>query len=247
MFVTVGKLHSKPSANEHDYSSLGDSSGVVFNKQQLQLHCKESFEKSLHCNAYACLYGKLHEEIQIAFTYNNRPFTIREGKTFHAPIPTGDKRINLIYHPTKHSPVDIEEFASNKLIDMSADLLEENIAGSIQFPKLQRLDKTFHRNNLIHFAQDSIVKLQRPIVAITVGVVNEEQTQAQSGYLLNGYFGIEAGYILKELVKGTTRFGDSVANSMVYYYLYNHEPSLQVYVALDSLNGGDADLYLGRG
>ena len=34
---------------------------------------------------------------------------------------------------------------------------------------------------------------------------------------------------------------------MVYYYFYNHEPSLQVYLSLDSLNGGDADLYLGRG
>ena len=182
MFVTVGKLHSRPSSVEHDYLALGDSSGVVLNQQQLQLHCKASFDKTLHCNAYACLFGKLHEEVQIAFTYDNRPFTVRDGKTFHAPIPTGGNRIHLLYHPTKHSPVDVEEFASNRLLDMSADLLDESSTGSIHFPQLQNQDNQMHRNNLIHFDQASIARLNRPVIAITVGILDQQGQSSMNGY-----------------------------------------------------------------
>lgn len=244
LYSSIGNSHDIPTLQKYDHKAESDESGFEVSKIQLNTLCKAEFSKGRHCNAYLCVYGAVKEKFMISFTYNNGPFLLLEGQSFFGPLPVGNEAIHFVYHPHKESPCDVEEFAANWAVGLAATLMENPT--SIPFPALtERVSHSL--TNLHHFKRDDIAILKKPVIAISVGRRANTPAVPNQDFNFKGHFGLEAGYMLKELIRGTPRLGFAEKGEWKYFYFYNSKATLSLYVGMDSINQGDGDLYITRG
>jgi len=243
LYASVGNSHDVPSAEKFDFKALADESGFSISKEKLDNICRDEFSKQRHCNAYLCMHGTVKEQFMIAFTFNTTPFLLQEGSSFFGPIPVKDEVLHFIFHPIKGAPCDIEEFSASWAVSMEASLMES--PSSIPFPAITSASHSL--TNLKHFSRDSIAAFKKPLIAITVARRTGATPAATEDFNFGGSFGLEAGYLLKELIRGNQRLGFAEKGEWKYYYIYNSEPSATLFVGMDSLNQGDGDIFISRG
>ena len=246
MYALVSKPHEVPSSSHFDFRAVGDEAGFALTQADIQTHCAGAFSSRLHCNVHMCLYGKKHEDYMVGFTFNQKPFVLKDSKVFFGPSLKSDKKIHFIYRPTKSSPTDIEEFTGGSGASIAAQVMEEPEAGEVSFPTDMEMATVAH-SSIIHITRASINQYKQPLIAITVGKAKETAAVPGIDYDFASWFGLEAGYYLKELSKGITRVDHIAKGQMAYFYFYNGDPTLDVVIGLDSLDGGDARMYMSRG
>jgi hypothetical protein len=246
LFASVSKPHKSPSADSHDYKAIGHETGFLMTESDIQTYCAESFRNRMHCNVYLCIQGRKHDEYMLAFTFDNHPFLLKDSKIFSGPIIKSDKKLHFIYYPSKDSPVDIEEFSGAFGASISASLIESDNKAPITFAKEVVPPFSIH-SSLIHFTRDQITALKSPLVTVTVEKSIHQKTSSEVDYDFSTPFNLEVGFHVKELSKGISRINHIAKGQIAYFYFYNNDPSQDIVIGLDSLDGGDGRMYLSRG
>ena len=246
LYASIGKAENIPSKDSNDFKAIGSESGFVINRESLTTHCKNDFDLKKLCHVHMCLYGKKHEEYMIGFTTENNPFFLTDSKVFSAPLLVSNRTLHFIYFPSKQSPTDIEEFSGAWGASMTSSLIEEPINKIINF-QAEFKPAGFSHSTLNHYSRADISKLENPLITITVGKPFYAVANNNHDFDFSSTLHLEAGYYMKELPKHTTRVMHSQIGQLNYFYFYNNEPKLGIVIGLDSLDGGDAKMFLSRG
>ena len=244
LFVSLGNTHSRPSFEKHHYFALAHQSGFELDRQKIEQHCVTDFSLHRKCGAYMCLHGKKGEEFSLTVVPDYMPILLGEGRLFMGPPPTTTTSLRFLYRPRKDSSVDIEEFTTSFAVSVAASLFEED--SRIVFPVPSEVEGSLS-SSVVHFPHEQVSRFKKPLVAITVAKRSNVPATPGSGFNFNFWFGLEAGYLIKELIRHTPRTASLVKGSWQYFYLYNTDISATIYVGLDSLNSGDADMFISRG
>ena len=245
LFGSIGNIHTKPDYVQNDFRALSHESGLEIKKDEIKKNCAKEFSMHNKCGAYLCLYGNAEESFSLVVIPNNSPVLLLEGQTFMGPVPAADETLKFIYKPTKESSIDIEEFTNSHSVSIEASVYESQ--EKVVFPKLKTGEGFEQSESLIHVTHDTLAKFKNPIIVISVGKRTSLPASTESKYNFNYWFGIEAGYLIKELVRGTPRRTEIEAGIWKFFYFYNSDLSSSIYVGLDSLNGGDADMFIAKG
>jgi hypothetical protein len=247
LFALVAEPDKIPSADKHDFKAIGPETGFQMKKEDIDKSCAPSFNQRLHCNVYMCLYGKKHEDYMLAFTFDDTPFVLTDSRVFYGPTIKSEKVLYFTYLPSKDSPTDIEEFSGAYGASIAAALTEIPKEGQkVQFLKEMEPPTTLY-STLIHFSRAEITKLQNPVIGIAVGKSTHAKASTVADYDFTSKFSLEAGYYLKELSRGVSRITQIGKGQIAYFYFYNYDPVQDVVIGLDSLDGGDARMFLSRG
>ena len=245
MFMSVGKHSHSPDENFNDYHVKADEIGMILNGSQISTHCQDNFRRKAHCNAYLCLSGGRNDRYSVAYSPNNQPFVLTHAKTFHGPIPLKNEIVKFIYYPSLGSPVDIEEYTNNKGIGLSSILI--NQSAPWKWPAVDDGDG-LAQANLIHYTLTEVQKLNKPVVLLSLG--RHPRVRPATGpeeFDFRNPFAIEAGFNMKEIVVNSPRNVILERGEWAFFYFYNNEPLNTLHVGLDSLNGGDADMFIAKG
>ncbi len=244
LFVSLGNTHARPSFEQHHFFALAHQSGFELDKQKIEQHCVAEFSMYRKCGAYMCLHGRKGEEFSLTVVPDFMPIVLAEGRLFMGPPPTTTNSLKFLYRPKKDSSVDIEEFTTSFAVSVAASLFEED--SNFAFPVPTEVDSSL-TSSIVHFTKEQVSSYKKPIIAITVAKRSNVPAIPNAFFNFHFWFGLEAGFLIKELVKATPRTLRLVKGSWQFFYLYNTDISASIYVGLDSLNGGDADMFISRG
>ncbi len=245
LYLSIGKHAHSPSQEYHDFHAKGDETGLFITQEEISKRCADNFQKKAHCNAYMCLHGERNGKYSIAYSPNDMPFVLNAGKTFHGPIPTGSKFIRFLYYPKVGSPVDIEEYTNNRAVSLASKLSDQTKTYVWPIPKAS--DSELSAANLIHYTLEELKNHSRPVVLVTLAKHPSLPSLPNLEFDFRNPFAIEAGFSIKELVLDSPRTVKLEKGKWAFFYIYNSDPSTSIYVGLDSLNGGDADMFISRG
>ena len=245
LYLSIGKHAHSPSQEFHDFHAKADETGLYITQEDINKHCTDNFQKKSHCNAYMCIHGKKNGKYSLAYSPNDMPFILNVGKTFHGPIPTGNKLIRFLYYPKIGSPVDIEEYTNNRAVAIVSKLSDQTQTYVWPIPAVS--DSELSSANLIHYTFDELKNYTKPVVLITLGKHPRLASIPNLEFDFRNPFAIEAGFSIKELVIDSPRTVKLERGKWAYFYIYNSDPSATIYVGLDSLNSGDADMFISRG
>ena len=246
MFISIGNQHHTPSASHHDFHIRTDEYGLELKMQDVKMQaCAESYRLYQHCNAYICLSGREGKPYTLGYTYDNQPFTLPHAKVIQGPVPVGDATIRFIYHPPKDSSLDVEEFSASEAVFVSGRIQEETEFAD--WSKLQHGKSNVI--SLFHVWRDVVNTFKKPLVLIQISSRLKADAAANnnSNFVYKLGFGLEAGYEMKELLMNVPVTAHASQGRWVYYYFYYSDKIDTLVVMLDSINGGDCDMFLGRG
>ena len=247
VYISLGNENHLPLGTNNDFMIDLEQSGVQILKEQIDEKCKIVFELKKYCNAYICLYGNTGAEYSLSFSTDNNPITLIEGKVFEGPVPIKDQSLRFIYHPQKYKALDIEEFSVKQTCTISADIEEFNTTKGYVWP-----DKSTGTNtggaSIIHVPREQLENYTNPVILITMSKSEKFDVPNEKGnFIFDAKFGLEAGGELRELVEHKQRIGIMPTSMWNYFYFYNYDPNEVIVIGLDSLDGGDADMFVGRG
>lgn len=245
LYLSIGKQAHSPSQEYHDFHAKGDEAGLYITQADITKRCADNFQKKAHCNAYMCIHGPKFGKYSLAYSPNDMPFILNAGKAFHGPIPTGSKLIRFLYYPKVGSPVDIEEYTNNRAVAIIAKLSDQT--QTYVWPQPNPNDNELSTANLVHYTLDELKKFTRPVVLVTLAKHPRLPSVPNLEFDFRNPFGIEAGFSIKELVIDSSRTVKLEKGKWAFFYIYNSDLGSTIYVGLDSLNGGDADMFIARG
>ena len=240
-YISIGREHHLPEGSDYDLSISSGRSGIEITQSDIEKHCKDTFSKSHHCNAYICLYGKKGDSIMLAMSANHQPLTLSHSLVFNGPVPVGDQDLKFIYHPPKFKSIDIEEFSAQQESHIMASVQESS--DSLKWPT-EGTDTGV--SSLIHVAEEKINQFKNPLILIVIKK-SSNTPQTTESFNFDIKFSLEAGAELKELTANTARTIVATQAMWSYFYFYSYRPTENIVIGLDSLDGGDADIFVGRG
>lgn len=241
-FISLGNEHHLPAGHNHHFKIDPTQAGLELNASIIGDHCQSTFQKSHHCNAYICLYGADGDPITLAFSPNKVPFTLSPGKIFTVPLPVGSEELRFIYYPEKGRSVDVEEFSKGLSCQISASIQDQN--ETFQWPKSDYTDTGM--SSLIHVPIEKIKGYLHPVILVVLRKA-EHTKHLATNFDFNTSVGVEAGADIKELAMDRARQGYSLQGMWTYFYFYNHRPDQGIVINLQSLDGGDGEIFVSRG
>jgi hypothetical protein len=247
VYISLGNENHLPQSYNYEFKIGADQSGVQINKQQIDEKCRITFELKKYCNAYVCINGKTSSEFMLTFVADDQPITLIDGKIFEGPIPIGNKELRFIYHPQKTKSFDIEEFSVKQNCKIAANIEEYKSSSGYVWPGPEQ-GKVASQASIVHVSREKLQNYTNPVVLVTLSrAANVPAASNDQDFNFDSKFSLEAGAELKELTEHKQRVVVATQAMWNYFYFYNYHPTEDIVIGLDSLDGGDADMFVGRG